>query len=762
MKNGRTVIRKEDALRYHSSGRKGKIEVVATKPCLTQRDLSLAYTPGVAEPCLAIAAHPDQVYEYTAKGNLVAVISNGSAVLGLGDIGAAAGKPVMEGKGVLFKRFADIDVFDIELDSKDPDEIITFCRLIAPTFGGINLEDIKAPECFAIEAALVEQLDIPVFHDDQHGTAIIAAAALINALELVGKDIGAVRCVFLGAGAAGLACANLFMALGVPQAHIRMVDSKGVVYAGRSEGMNPYKQVFAVDTEERTLADALRGADVFVGCSVRNAVTPDMLGSMANDPIVFALANPDPEIGYAAARLARPDAIIATGRSDYPNQVNNVLGFPFIFRGALDVRARKINLPMKLAAARALATLAREQVPDSVSEAYGGAALRFGREYILPKPFDARILVREAAAVAEAAMQTGVARIQLDLEAYRGELESRLNKTRHVCRQIISRAKSAPRRVVYPEGLDEKIMQAARMVADEGIARPVLLGSPEAIRERARELNVSLDGIEVVHPPSSPKRDEYAAWLLEARWRKGLSRGEEKRLCLEPNVFGTLMVELGDADCLVSGVTQHYPDTIRPALQLIRLRDDVSTPCGIYVLLLKNRTLFFADTTVNLDPSADQLVDIALLTAETARRFGEVPRIAMLSYSNFGSVRNAETTKVARAAERLRREHPELVVDGEMQADTAVARYIAERDFPGSAIQGDANCLIFPSLVSGNTAYKLLMQLADVETIGPILVGLRKPIHILHRSVTTDGIVNMTALAVVEAGPVGPSLGRRA
>ncbi len=745
------MIRKEEALRYHSSGRKGKIEVVATKPCLTQRDLSLAYTPGVAEPCLKIAKNSDLAYEYTAKGNLVAVISNGTAVLGLGDIGPAAGKPVMEGKAVLFKRFADIDVFDIEVEATTAAEMIQFCKMIAPTFGGINLEDIKGPECFEIEETLIEELDIPVFHDDQHGTAIISGAALLNALEVVDKAIDQVKCVFMGAGAAGIACAKLYLALGVQPQNIRMVDSKGVLYQGRTEGMNAYKEQFAVATEERTLADVMLGADVFVGVAVKDCVTQEMIRSMADRPIVFALANPDPEITYEEAKAARADVIMATGRSDYPNQVNNVLGFPFIFRGALDVHARKINLEMKLAAARALAQLAKEQVPETVSRAYGGAVLRFGPEYIIPKPFDPRILVWEAAAVAEAAMDTGVARKHVDLEEYRAHLESLMNRTRSVMRQIVSRARGSRKRVVYPEGADEKIISAARMVAEEGIAQPILLGRPAIVQKHAQELDIPLDGIEIVHPASSPLFAEYATRFLERRWRKGLSRGDEQRLLRNPNVFGTLMVEFGDADCLLSGVSQHYPDTVRPALQIVKLREGLSTLCGVYVLILRNRTFFFADTTINIDPTAEQLVDIALLTAETARRFDETPRVAMISFSNFGSVPHAEAQKVARATQILQLEHPELVVEGEMQADTAVAPYIAQRDFPHALIKGDANCLVFPNLAAGNAAYKLLMQLGNHEAIGPILAGVRKPIHILHRSVSTDGIFNMTALAVVDA-----------
>jgi len=745
------LLRKEEALQYHSSGRKGKIEVVSTKPCLTQRDLSLAYTPGVAVPCLAIADDADRAYEYTAKGNLVAVVSNGSAVLGLGNIGPAAGKPVMEGKAVLFKRFADVDVFDIEIDASRPEQMIEFCTMLAPTVGGINLEDIKAPECFEVEETLIESLDIPVFHDDQHGTAIISGAALINALELAQKDIADAKCVVLGAGAAGIACANLFLALGLRREHVLMCDSKGVLYRGRADGMNPYKAAFAADTSARTLADAMRGADIFVGVSVKDAVSADMVRSMAPRPIVFALANPDPEITYPDAKAARDDVIMATGRSDFPNQVNNVLGFPFIFRGALDVHARKINLEMKLEAARALAALAREPVPEVVSRAYGGAQLKFGPEYIIPKPFDPRILSWEATAVAHAAMATGVARRTVDLDAYRLELEARLSKTRFAMRGIINCARAEPRRVVYPEGGDDKIITAARMVADDGIARPILLGGRTAIRNRAQELGISLEGIEVIHPSRSSLFDVYAERLLAMRWRKGLSRGDERRLVRNPNVFGTLMVEFGDADCLLSGVTQHYPSTIKPALQIVKLRDGLSTICGIYVLIHKNRTFFLADTTINIDPTAEQLADIAVLTAETARRFDETPRVAMISYSNFGSVRNAETQKIAAAVRILRLEHPGLVVEGEMQADTAVAPYIARRDFPYAVIQGDANCLVFPNLAAGNASYKLLMQLGGVEAIGPILQGIRRPIHILHRSVTPDGIFNMTALAVADA-----------
>ncbi len=742
---------KEEALAYHSIGRAGKIEVVATKPCLTQKDLSLAYTPGVAQPCLEIEANPDKVFQYTAKGNLVAVISNGRAVLGLGNIGPEAGKPVMEGKGVLFKRFADVDVFDIEIDSHDPKEIINFCKMIAPTFGGINLEDIKAPECFEIEETLIEELDIPVFHDDQHGTAIISGAALMNALEIVKKDIDKVKCVVLGAGAAGIACANLYLALGVKRENIRMVDSKGVIYKGRTAGMNKYKDQFAADTDERTLEDTMRGADVFLGVSAKDVVTKDMVRSMADHPIIFAMANPDPDISFEDAKAARDDIIMATGRSNYPNQVNNVLGFPFIFRGALDVHARKINMEMKLAATRALAELAKEYVPESVSKAYGGEHLRFGPEYIIPKPFDPRVLIREATAVAKAAMDTGVARRTIDIEEYKEELESRLSKTRQILGQTISRAKHNPRRVVYPEGSNEKIIAAARRVKDEQIAIPVLLGHPDTIRKSAAEVDISIDGIEIIYPRESPKFKQYADRYFELRSRKGVSLGDIQRDVLDTNVFGTLMVEAGDADTLLSGVGQHYPDTIKPALQLLKTSNDHSTVCGVYVIMFRDRALFFADTTININPSAEQLVDIALMTAATAKHFNCEPRVAMISFSNFGSVRCAETNKVREATEILKREHPDLIVEGEMQADTAVAPYISERDFPFSLIKGDANCLIFPNLDSGTSAYKLMMQLGNAEAIGPILQGIRKPIHILHRAVDVDGIVNMTALASVDS-----------
>ena len=745
------MIKKQDALDYHSKGRKGKIEVIPTKSTATQRDLSMAYTPGVAEPCLMIKDHPDDVYTYTAKGNLVAVVSNGTAVLGLGNIGPAASKPVMEGKGVLFKRFADVDVFDIEVNSQDPEDVIKVCKLLEPTFGGINLEDIKAPECFHIEETLIDELDIPVFHDDQHGTAIISGAALVNALELVEKDIGNVRAVFCGAGAAGVACANLYIALGVKPENILMVDSVGVIYKGRTERMNKYKEQFAVETDRRTLMDAMEGADVFVGVSVKDMVSKDMVKAMAKNPIIFAMANPDPEITYDDALDARKDVIMATGRSDFPNQVNNVLGFPFIFRGALDVHARKINMEMKLAASHALAKLAKTDVPDAVSRAYGGIHFRFGPEYIIPKPFDPRILVWEASAVAQAAIETGVARKEIDIEEYKVELEDRFGMVHQLSRRITSKARISPKRIVFPEGNHEKIIRSARQIVDERIGTPILLGAEDKIKAAARELEISLDGVELKNYLTCEDRPKYVQAYFDKRHRKGITVDDAKMGIRNPIVFGALMVDMGFADCMLSGIRQHYPETIRPALQLIEKRDKYSTVCGVFMLILKSKAYFFADTTVNLDPTAEQLVDITLMCANAARRFNIEPKIALLSYSNFGSVRNKDTEKVRKAVEILQSSYPELVVDGEMQADTAVNPDIASHDFPFSKIKGDANCMIFPKLEAGNAAYKLMHRLAGAEVFGPMLCGLKKPVHVLHRGQDVEDIVNMAAIAVIEA-----------
>ncbi len=751
MSNGK--VTREEALAYHTGKRKGKLSVVPTKPCLTQRDLSMAYTPGVAEPCREIAKNPELVYEYTNKGNLVAVISNGTAVLGLGNIGPLAGKPVMEGKGVLFKRFADIDVFDIELASGDPDEVIRFCQLIEPTLGGINLEDIKAPECFYIEETLKNTLSIPVFHDDQHGTAIISGAAFLNALELVGKHIDEVKVVFCGAGAAGIACAKLYLALGVKKENLILVDTKGVVYKGRTEGMNPYKEQFAVETDARTLADAMRGADAFIGVSGPNLVTPEMLLSMAEEPIVFAMANPDPEIPYEVAVATRPDVIMATGRSDYPNQVNNVLGFPFIFRGALDVAAREINEEMKMAAVRALADLAKEDVPDSVIRAYGGKPLKFGREYLIPKPFDYRVLLWEAPAVAEAAIRTGVARKPFSSkEDYVRELEARLSRTRQVMHVVFDRAKQDPKRIVFAEGEHPKIVRAAKILVEEGICRPVLLGNAGKIARLLQEHEVPLDKVEVVEPEKHPRFEEYLREFHRMRWRRGVAYDDARKLMREPVYFGNMMVHKGEADGLISGLTMHYPDTIRPALQIHHTQPGVSRAAGVYLLLFEDRMVFIADTTVNQDPTAEELAEIAFMAARVARNyFGLEPKVAMLSYSNFGSNADERSLKVRRAVEIARQRWPELVIDGEMQADVAVEPSVAEEIFPFSAIQGDANVLVCPDLEAANIAYKLLWRLGKVEAIGPILTGVNAAVHVLQRGVDVGDIVHMAAMCVLKA-----------
>ncbi len=742
---------KDDALKYHSTGRKGKVEVTPSKPCSTQYDLSLAYTPGVAEPCRRIEKTPNDAYEYTAKGNLVAVISNGTAVLGLGNIGPLASKPVMEGKGVLFKRFADIDVFDLEVNTLDSDELIDVVKRLEPTFGGINLEDIRAPECFYIEERLIDEMDIPVFHDDQHGTAIISGAALLNALELTGKDIGDIKVVYSGAGAAGIACVALYISLGVKPENVILCDSVGVIYKGRTEKMNPYKERYAVETDKRTLEDAMVGADVFVGVSIADLVTQDMVRSMNDKPIVFAMANPDPEITYEAAKDARDDVIMATGRSDYPNQVNNVLGFPFIFRGALDVRARAINEEMKIAAVKALADLAKEDVPDMVARAYGDAELRFGPEYIIPKPFDPRVLTWEAPAVARAAMESGVARVEIDLEEYRDELEARLGKSREVMRKVIHKAQKAMKKIVYPEGNEDKILKACQIILDERIASPILLGNEKEIRERIDTLGLDLKEIQIVQPRTSPKMEAYIEELYQARKRKGITRQEASDMLKDRNVFGSMMVRMGDADGLISGLTHHYPDTIRPALKVVGIRDDLTRVSGMYMMVFKNDIYFFGDATVNINPTAEQLAEIAICCAETAKQFDIEPRIAMLSFSNFGSTRHEFSEKVARATAIAKKMRPDLLIDGEMQADTAVVPEIIKETYPFCELKDGANVLIFPDLQSGNIAYKLMMRLGGAEAIGPILMGMNKSIHVLQRGCDVNDIVNMTAIAVVDA-----------
>ncbi len=743
------IITKQDALEYHSKGRPGKIEVVPTKPCYTQRDLSLAYTPGVAEPVREIVKDPNLAYRYTAKGNLVAVVSNGTAVLGLGNVGALAGKPVMEGKGVLFKRFADIDVFDIEVDETDPDKFIEIVAALEPTFGGINLEDIKAPECFYIEEDLKKRMEIPVFHDDQHGTAIISGAGLLNALELVGKRIDQIKVVISGAGASAIACARFYVELGVRKENIIMVDSRGVIYKGRKERMNPYKEEFAAETDARTLAEAMEGADVFLGLSVGGIVTKEMVKRMADKPIIFALANPDPEISYEDAKEARPDAIVATGRSDYPNQVNNVLGFPFIFRGALDVGARAINEEMKIAAAHALAALAREDVPDSVLKAYGLESLKFGPEYIIPKPLDPRVLLWEAPAVAKAAMETGVARHPVDLEEYRERLEAKLGKSREVLRIMINKAKSSPKRVVYPEGEETKIIRAAHIVEEEGIAHPILLGRREVIYQKIEELGLNF-APETLCVLDSPKLEDYAEALYRLRQRKGVTRQEARRLLRDPNYYGVMMVYMGDADACVSGLVHHYPEVLRPALQIVKTKPGVRKVAAMYMMVLKDRVLFFSDPAVNIEPTAEDLAEIAILTADTVREFDIEPRIAMLSFSNFGSVRHPLSEKVRRAVEIVRERRPDLVIDGEMMADTAVVPEIVETYYPFSRVK-DANVLIFPDLEAANVAYKLLQRLGGAEAFGPILMGMGKAVHVLQMADEVKDIVNVTAVAVVDA-----------
>jgi malate dehydrogenase (oxaloacetate-decarboxylating)(NADP+) len=745
-------IRKEEALSYHAKGRRGKIEVMPSKPFSTQLDLALAYTPGVAEPCREIQKDPEKSYSYTSRGNLVAVITNGSAVLGLGDIGPVAGKPVMEGKSILFKRFADIDVFDLEINARDPEEFITIVRSLEPTFGGINLEDIKAPECFIIEERLKEEMQIPVFHDDQHGTAIISGAGLINALHLTGRSISECRIVFSGGGAAAIATAKLCSRLGASPENMILCDRRGVIHKGRKEGMNPYKALFASKTRCRTLGEALEGADAFVGLSVGGVLAPEMIQSMAAQPIIFALANPEPEIGYNEAKAARPDAVVATGRSDYPNQVNNVLGFPFIFRGALDVRATAINDEMKLAAVYALAELARQGVPESVSQAYGGTEFRFGPEYLIPKPFDPRVLLWVAPAVAEAAMKSGVARKPVPgIAAYRESLEVLLGKTHVIMRSVIQRASEKPKRIVFPEAMHPRILKACQTIFDQGIARPILVGDTEKVSQHIKTLGLELGDIEIVDPLKDPRQTDYIRIFYQMRKRKGVNLFDARKLMANANYFGTMMVHRGDADGLISGVSQKYQDTLKPALQIVRTEEGVRRVSGLFMMILKARTLFFADTTVNIHPTAEELAEIAQLSARLVSRFNVEPRIAMLSYSNFGSTRDQDTEKVRRAVQIVKANIPELIIDGEVMADTAVNPDLAASLFPFSRIQGDANILIFPELASGNIAYKLLQHLKGAEVVGPILMGLKKPIHVVQTGCSVNEIVHMTAIAVVDA-----------
>jgi len=745
-------LTKEEALQYHSSERIGKIEVIATKPCLTSRDLSLAYTPGVAEPCREIHKNVEDVYKYTAKGNLVAVVSNGTAVLGLGDIGPEAGKPVMEGKGVLFKRFADIDVFDIELASHDPKEVIRAVQLLEPTFGGINLEDIKSPECFEIEEELKATMKIPVFHDDQHGTAIISCAALINAVEVAGKKLDKIKIVVSGAGAAAISCGKHYIMAGAKKENIWMFDTKGCLTKDRKD-LNKYKQLFAQEKGFASLADAMKGADVFIGLSTGGVVSKDMVKTMAKNPIIFAMANPDPEIMYDDAVSVRDDLIMATGRSDFPNQVNNVLGFPFIFRGALDVRAMAINDQMKMAATMALSRLAKEKVPEMVIRAYGGEDFSFGKEYIIPKPFDPRVLWYVAPAVAKAAIETGVAKIkEMDWQKYEERLKERLGLSKELIRVMIHKAQKKPLKVVYPEGEEEKIIRAAHIVYNDNMAYPILLGNDKLIKEEIGKLGYDQNEFQIFDPEVSEKRNDYADAFCRKRSRKGATLKDTKSLMKKSNYFGSMMVELGEADALISGLTTSYPTTIRPALQCVGIREGLKIVSGLYIVFAKQDVYFFADTTVNVNPSVDQLAEIAISAADTVKEFDVVPRIAMLSFSNFGSAPYPESIKVKQATELLKKLRPELIVDGEMQADTAVVPEIIETDFPFSNLKGRANILIFPDLNSGNIAYKLMARIGQASVVGPILMGMRKPIHVLQRGATVDDIINMTAIAVAEAG----------
>ncbi|MBI5577994.1 MAG: NADP-dependent malic enzyme [Deltaproteobacteria bacterium] len=747
------MLYEKEALRYHREPRPGKIEVVPLKPCLTQSDLSLAYSPGVAAPCLEIRKHPERSYEYTSRGNLIAVITNGTAVMGLGNIGALAGKPVMEGKAVLFKRFANIDVFDIEVNTQDPDEFIRTVRVLEPTFGGINLEDIKAPDCFYIEEELSRQMSIPVFHDDQHGTAIISAAGLLNAAELTGRRLSEMRVVINGAGAAAIACAKLYILFGIQKENILLLDSRGVIFKGRTAGMNPYKAAFAVDTTLRTLEEAAEGADALVGLSAKGAFTPAMLSRMREKPIIFALANPEPEIDYFSAKAARPDAIVATGRSDFPNQINNVLGFPYIFRGALDVRATKINEPMKMAAVRALAELAHADVPDAVIRAYGGNSIRFGPDYIIPKPFDTRVLLKVVPAVAQAAMDSGVSRhLPPSGLTYVRHLEKLLGPEREVMSKLASSAQQKPKRIVLPEGNHPVILRAAHFVAKEGIAHPLLLGKADEIQTLADSLHLTLDGIEILNPLESPLFEDFADRLFRIRQRKGWTLAETQFQLRQPYIFGAMMVREGFVDGQVHGIAQSYPNAIRPVLQVVPLRPGVATVAGLYLMLFKNRTLLFADCTVNVEPKAETLAETAILSGEMAHFFGMQPRVAMLSFSNFGNARHALSCKIACAADLARKRVPNLLVDGEMHADTALLEDKLSQMFPFNRLGGSANILIFPDLGSGNIAYKLIEQLGGATAVGPMLMGLSKPFNVLPRNTDMENVVNVITITVVQAG----------
>ncbi len=748
-------LRKQQALEYHAKGRPGKIEVVPTKEAKTQRDLSLAYSPGVAVPCLAIKDNPEDVYKYTSKGNLVAVISNGTAVLGLGDIGPEAGKPVMEGKGVLFKIFADIDVFDIEINEKDPEKFVQIVHALEPTFGGINLEDIKAPECFYIEQELKKRAKIPIMHDDQHGTAIISAAALLNAVEIQKKKISKIQIVVNGAGAAAVSCMKLYISLGASRENIKVYDSKGLIHAGRTD-LDEIKKEFISSSKAYTLQEGMKDADVFIGLSKGNVVTQDMVKSMAKNPIIFAMANPDPEISFEDATAARKDVIMATGRSDYPNQVNNVLGFPYIFRGALDVRATTINEAMKLAAVKALAALTKEPVPDIVNMAYNEKNIAFGENYIIPKPVDPRLLSTVAPAVAKAAMESGVAKNPItDWEAYEVELNKRLGLDNQLSRVIGNKARRDPKRVVFADAENLKILRVAQMAQEEGVAYPILLGDENRINKIAAENGIDLEGMPIINPKddsTEEQRKEFGELFFKKRQRRGVNKYEALKLMKDRNYFGCMLVETGEADCLISGLSRNYPDTIKPALQVIGTEEGVKKIAGMYIMFTKRGPLFLADTTINFNPTAEELAEITLLVANEVRHFNIKPRIAMLSYSNFGSSNGAEAQLVRRAREIVKEKEPNLVCDGEMQGMMAFNKDILKENYPFTElVNGDTNTLIFPNLSAGNIAYNLLQEIGGADSIGPVILGLNKPVHVLQLGSSTRSIFNMVLIAVVEA-----------
>jgi malate dehydrogenase (oxaloacetate-decarboxylating)(NADP+) len=748
-------LRREEALEYHSKGKPGKIEVIPTKEAKTQRDLSLAYSPGVAEPCKEIALNKEEVYKYTAKGNLVAVITNGTAVLGLGNIGPEASKPVMEGKAVLFKVFADIDVFDIEINETDPDKFVQIVKSLEPTFGGINLEDIKAPECFYIERQLRSSLKIPVMHDDQHGTAIISSAALINALEIQKKKIDKVRFVFSGAGAAAMACIKLYVALGAKPENFIVFDKDGVLHKGRKD-LEEDRSLFAIARADMTMEKAMSDADVFVGLSVGNVIQPEMIKSMARRPIVFAMANPDPEISYETAIAVREDLIMATGRSDYPNQVNNVLGFPFIFRGALDVRATQINEAMKLAAVRALAELTKSPVPDIVNMAYNEKSISFGPRYIIPKPLDPRLLSTIAPAVARAAIESNVAQIKIEnWESYAIELNKRLGLDNQLMRVLGSKARNDPRRLVFAEADNIKILKVAQILFDEGVAFPILLGNKERIQATAKANKIDIDEFPIVDPRSEEqdeRRKRYTEIFFQKRQRRGFNKYESQKIMRDRNYFGCMMVETGEADAMISGLTKNYPDTIRPAIEIIGTEEGVNKIAGMYLMLTKKGPLFLADTTVNFNPTAEELADITLLAAKEVRHFNLVPRIAMLSYSNFGTSNSPEARLVAKATEIVKMKEPDLIVDGEMQASIALNNEILRENYPfSSLVDQEVNTLIFPNLAAGNIAYNILKELGAADAIGPILLGMKKPVHVLQLGSSVRNIYNMALVAIIDA-----------